>query len=129
MAASLIAPIMIAIAYGAALSPLVGAGIGAAGLALICFIIWRTSPVVAIDDCVFRVGSAHLPKRNVGNVQVITRQESDELLRNDGRYFTALRGSSPQVLLINVDDLDDPHVGWLITLRHAAPFALALSQK
>jgi hypothetical protein len=129
MAASLITPIMIAIAYGAALSPLVGAGIGMVGLALICFIIWRTSPVVAVGDRTFRVGSAHLPRRNVGDVHVITRQESDELLRKDGRYFTALRGSSPHVLVIDVNDLDDPHVGWLISLRRAAPFALALSQK
>jgi hypothetical protein len=120
---------MVAIAYGAAFTIQIGLTIGAAGFALICFIIWRTSPMVRVDDHTFCVGSAQIPRQDVSEVRIITRQDADRLLGEDGRFFTAIRGSSPHILMFHVSDPGDPHVGWLVSLRHPEPFALALTQK
>jgi hypothetical protein len=126
---SLIAPAMLAIAYGAALSPVVGLLIGMIGIFVILAIIALTSPLVCVDAQTFKVGKAALPRQCIASASVIPAEDVDTILRADGRYFTAIRGSAPQVLHLVLSDLDDPHVGWLVRLQNAEAFALDLMPK
>jgi hypothetical protein len=126
---SMVAPAMLAIAYGAAVSAIVGVMIGTIGILLILAVIVLTSPLVSVDSQALTVGRAELPRQSIASVAVIPAEDVEEILRTDGRYFTAIRGSAPQVLHIVVSDAEDPHVGWLVRLHDANAFALDLTPK
>jgi len=126
---SFFAPAMLAIAYGAAVSPMVGLGIGAIGILIILTVVVLTSPLITLNPQAFTVGKAELPRESIAAVEVMPAGDVDELLQADGRYFTAIRGSAPCVLHLEVIDSDDPHRGWVVRLRHADAFALDLQPK
>lgn len=119
---------VLAIAYGAAYDPAWGWLILATGTALAWGVLIGTSPVVRVDDRVFRAGTARLPRSCVGGVEPLDREAMRERLRSgDARAFLMLRSwSSRQGVLVNVLDPDDPHPYWLITTRRPARLADAL---
>lgn len=126
---SLIVPVMLTVAYGAATTPLIGAIIGVLGLLIVLLVVFLTTPIVSLNDEVFCVGGAILPRYTIQSVVLMPATDVDALLQTDARYFTAIRGSAPEVLCLRIADSNDPHVGWIIRLRSAAAFALALSTK
>ena len=62
---------MLAVAYGAALDPWVGWLILVVLGGIVAVALWRSSPVVRVDELVFRAGPARLPLRCVGDVAAL----------------------------------------------------------
>lgn len=126
---ALIMPVMVGVAYGAVFGPLIGIAVAMAGGAIAAAVLWRTSPVIAWQHDTLHVDRARLPRSAIASATAIDRAEADRLLRDDGRYFTAIRRGSPHVLRIDIADPQDPHVGWLVSVRDRDAFALAITGK
>lgn len=128
-AMALVIPVMVAIAYGAVFGPLIGVAVAVAGTAIAGAVMWRTSPVIAWQDDVLRVDRAELPGPAIASVTALDRATAEQLLREDGRFFTAIRRGSPHVLRIDIADPQDPHIGWLVSIRDRDAFTLAINGK
>lgn len=117
-----VAPVaMLAVAYGSALGASAGLIVGACGVALAVWLLWISSPVLAVDSRDFRAAAARLPVPSIGDVQVVDRAEIKTLRGpgSDARLFVVLRPwSASAAVLVNLDDADDPHPAWLISTRH-----------
>jgi hypothetical protein len=124
----MILPAMVAIAYGSAVHWWLGGAIFVAGGIAMGLLLWRTAPVVAIDQSGdLRVARARLPRAACGPARPVTWLEADELLRQDARTFTALRRwYSRQAIAVDVRDETDPHSRWIISVRDPEGFVLAL---
>ncbi len=127
----MILPAMVAIAYGAAVHWWLGAAIFMAGAFAVGLLLWRTAPVVSIDQSGdLLVARARLPRAARGSARPVTWLEADELLRQDARTFTALRRwYSRQAIAVDVRDDTDPHSRWIISVRDPEGFALALGDE
>jgi hypothetical protein len=120
----------LAIAYGAALGTVAGLVVMSLAGGLAVWLLWITAPVVEIDTKELVVGGARLPRRFVGDVEVVDRSRIRELggPGADARVFTALRPwSARDGLLVRVTDSEDPHPAWLFSSRHPARAAEALA--
>lgn len=116
------------IAYGYAISNLVGwltfgilAAIGCGMLAL-------TTPTVRVDDAVFRAGPARLPLRYVGDVRVLEPEKVATAHRaSDSSAFLLLRRwAANGAVGVVVADERDPHPYWLVSTRSPNRLAEAL---
>ena len=126
---SLIIPIMVGVAYGAVFGPFIGVAVAIAGAAIAGAVMWRTSPVIAWRNDILHVDRAQLPGSAIASVTCLDRMNAEQLLRDDGRFFTAIRRGSPHVLRIDINDSQDPHIGWLVSTRDPDAFALAIRRK
>lgn len=129
IAAALIIPAMVAIAYGAVFGPEAGIVVAVLGLIVIAVVVWRISPRISVDEDGLHVDRATLPRSAIAGVDVIEDSHADEVLRDDMRYYTALRRGVPKVLRAQLRDTQDPHRGWLISVRNPEAFVLALDPK
>ncbi len=127
-ALAMILPAMVAIAYGSALQWWAGAVLFAIGAGAAIWLLWRTAPVIAVDESgALLVAGARLPREAQGPLRTVTLDDVDELLRGDARAFTALRPwYSRDALVIDVVDSNDPHTRWIFSVRDSKGFALAL---
>jgi hypothetical protein len=127
----MILPVMVAIAYGSAVHWWLGAAIFIAGGFAMGLLLWRTAPVIAINDSGdLLVARARLPRDARGPARPVTWLEADELLRQDARTFTALRRwYSRQAIAVDVRDETDPHSRWIFSVRDPEGFALALGDE
>jgi hypothetical protein len=125
---AMILPAMIAIAYGSALQWWAGAVLFGIGAGAAIGLLWRTSPVIAVDESgALLVAGARLPREAQGDLQAVTLKDVDELLRDDARAFTALRPwYSRSAIVVDVVDPDDPHTRWIFSVRDPSGFSLAL---
>jgi hypothetical protein len=117
------------VAYGFPLGA--GAGVAAFGVAqgLVTWWLLGTAPLVVVDDRVFRAGRARLPLRHVGRIAPLdvaqTRDARGRLA--DPAAYLCLRSWVSRSVLVEVDDLDDPHPYWLVSTRHGHALAAALA--
>mgnify|MGYP006278403785 CR=1 FL=1 len=123
---------MLAIAFGAALGAHIGWLIGIGGGALAILAIVASSPIVAVDDEVFRVGRARLPHSAIGRVKALDAAATKEL--RDGNYdaswYWVIRPvTGPAAVVVEVIDERDPHPAWIVTSRHPARLAAALDSQ
>jgi hypothetical protein len=127
----MVAPGMLAIAYGSALNWWFGAAIFALGGIAMVVLLWRTAPVIAVDSSGdLLVARARLPRAARGLVRPITWLEADDLLRQDARTFTALRRwYSHEAVAVDILDATDPHSRWIFSVRDSQGFALALGEE
>lgn len=125
----LILPSMLAIAYGSVFGAVVGIVILVTGVVLLLLFVHVTSPVVHVhEDGSLSVGQATLPRSAMGGTAVLTSAQARQALNADARFFVMLRPwYSKQVLRVDVTDPDDPHVGWLVSVRRPDSFQLALA--
>jgi hypothetical protein len=120
-------PVMLAIAYGSVFGNVVGIAILVSSAGIVLLFVYVTSPVVQVRaDGSLQAGSAILPKSAIGDMTVLTGAEARQALNADARFFVMLRPwYSKQVLRIDVADPDDPHIGWLVSVRNPRDFQLA----
>jgi hypothetical protein len=120
----------LAVAYGAAIGAMAGYVVLAATGALTLWLMWITSPTIQVDDKGLRVAGAQLPRGVIGAVEVVDRGRIRDLRGPgaDARVFTALRPwSARDGLLVEIIDPEDPHPAWLVSSRHPARAAAALT--
>ncbi len=121
---------MVAIAYGAALGSGVGWIGGALGILGLGLLMWRGSPLLIVTDQALIAGSAVLPLSTIGEVRIVDRDAIAALRgpQGDARLYVVLRPSStPDGLLVIVEDPDDPHPAWLLSSRHPQRMAEVLT--
>jgi hypothetical protein len=120
-------PVMLAIAYGSVFGHIVGIAILVSGIGIVLLFVYVTSPVVQVcADGSLQAGSAILPRSAIGETAVLTAAEARTALNADARFFVMLRPwYSKQVLRIDVTDPNDPHIGWLVSVRNPRDFQLA----
>ena len=87
-----------------------------------------TTPVVEVNDALFIAGRARLPRSAVAGVAAFTGSEAtaERGTRLDARAWLLLRGWTPGVVKVQLDDPSDPTPYWLVSTRHPAQLAAAL---
>lgn len=102
----------------------------AAGLyGAIVVILLVTTPTVEVDDTLFTAGRARLPLSAVASATAFTGAEATEQRGTalDVRAWLLLRGWIPGVVKVQLDDPSDPTPYWLVSTRHPAELAAALT--
>jgi hypothetical protein len=99
--------------------PAAAAGLGAA--ALVATLLVRASTVVEVgEDGALRAGRAVLPARVVAGGEAARGERARELRGPalDARTHLCLRGWVDGVVLLRLDDPQDPTPSWLVSTRH-----------
>lgn len=88
-----------------------------------------TTPVVEVDDAVFTAGRARLPRTVIASVTSFTGEDATAQrgTQLDARAWLLLRGWIPDVVKVQLDDPSDPTPYWLVSTRHPAELAAALT--
>ncbi len=117
------------IAYGHWLGTTAGIGAFLISEAIVAFLLITRTPLVVVDDVVFRAGKARLPLRHVGRIVPLDRNESITAkgAAADPRAYLCSRGWIPESVLVEVTDELDPHPYWLVSTRHAHDLASSLA--
>jgi hypothetical protein len=114
---------MLAVAYGAALGTGPGFAVAIPGVLVGAWLLWISSPVVAVDDQGLSAAGARLPQQSIGDVEIVDKA-TIRALRGpgaDARMYVVLRPwSASSAVLVNLDDADDPHPAWLVSTRNPA---------
>jgi hypothetical protein len=89
-----------------------------------------TTPAVDVDDALFTAGRARLPRTAIATVTAFTGQEATAQrgTQLDARAWLLLRGWIPGLVKVQLDDPSDPTPYWLVSTRHPAKLAAALSE-
>ncbi|HEY4151721.1 MAG TPA: DUF3093 domain-containing protein [Pseudolysinimonas sp.] len=90
-----------------------------------------TTPRVEIDDALFVAGRARLPLVVVADATAFTGAEATAQrgTQLDARAWLLLRGWIPGLVKVKLDDPSDPTPYWLVSTRHPAQLAAALTKK
>jgi len=117
------------VAYGHWLGTTAGIGAFLISEAIVAFLLITRTPLVVVDDAVFRAGKARLPLRHVGRIVPLDRDESITAkgAAADPRAYLCSRGWIPESVLVEVTDELDPHPYWLVSTRHAHDLASSLA--
>lgn len=88
-----------------------------------------TTPVVEVDDAVLAAGRARLPRAVIATVTSFTGTEATAQrgTQLDARAWLLLRGWIPGLVKVQLDDPSDPTPYWLVSTRHPAQLAAALT--
>jgi hypothetical protein len=89
-----------------------------------------TTPAVDVDDALFTAGRARLPRTAIAAVTAFTGQEATAQrgTQLDARAWLLLRGWIPGLVKVQLDDPSDPTPYWLVSTRHPAALAAALTK-
>ncbi|HEU0205371.1 MAG TPA: DUF3093 domain-containing protein [Pseudolysinimonas sp.] len=89
-----------------------------------------TTPAIEVDDALFAAGRARLPRSAIASVTAFTGDEATAQrgTRLDARAWLLLRGWIPDLVKVHLDDPSDPTPYWLVSTRHPAELAAALSR-
>jgi len=90
-----------------------------------------TTPAVDVDDALFTAGRARLPLSAVASATSFTGHEAaaQRGTQLDARAWLLLRGWIPGVVKVQLDDPTDPTPYWLVSTRHPAELAAALTKQ
>jgi hypothetical protein len=126
---SLLLTTTLGVAYGHVLGTRAGVLTFACAQALVSVWLLATAPLVVVDDRVFRAGRARLPLAVVGRIAPLDVEQSRDAQGRlaDPAAYLCLRGWIARSVLVEVDDLDDPHPYWLVSSRHGHALAGALA--
>jgi len=115
-------------AYGHAVSPQVGVGVGVVAFTLAAVGLTRVSATVVVDDRGLSAGPAHLPWDAVGDVESLDAAEARSRRGpgGDPRAYLMLRGWVPTAVTVRVDDPRDPTPYWFVSTRRPDRLAAAL---
>lgn len=121
---------VLAVAYATAYGALVGWVIEVAVTAVLWAAIVALSPVIRVDDRVFRAGRARLPLTVTGEIVALDGPSMVAQRRHgDGRAFVVMRTwAAPGGVSVQVQDPRDPHPSWLVTSRRPQALAQALQE-
>jgi|APCry1669188879_1035177.scaffolds.fasta_scaffold02801_8 hypothetical protein len=117
------------IAYGHWLGNNAGLGAFLVSETIVAFLLITRTPIVSVDDAVFRAGKARLPLQHVGRIVTLDRNETITAkgAAADPRAYLCSRGWIPESILVEVTDEIDPHPYWLVSTRHAHELATILA--
>ncbi len=117
------------IAYGHWLGTPAGVMAFVVSEAIVAFLLITRTPIVSVDEHVFRAGKARLPLNYVGRIVPLTRDESITAkgAAADPRAFLCTRGWIPESILVEVTDDEDPHPYWLVSTRRGHDLASILA--
>ncbi|MDP1876068.1 MAG: DUF3093 domain-containing protein [Actinomycetota bacterium] len=121
---------MLAIAYGGALGLAAGVAVGTLGGALVGWLLWITSPEVAVDAAGLHAAGAVLPPWALGPATVLDRAgvARQRGPGSDARLYVVLRPwSAARGVLVEVRDPQDPHPAWLVSSRRPELLAAAVT--
>lgn len=90
---------------------------------------WIGGAAVEVRDGVLYAGAAHIPLGHVGAVEALDAEETRRALgvEADARAFLVIRPYLKRSVRIQITDPDDPTPYWLVSSRHPATLAQALS--
>lgn len=123
--ASGVAPLTLGVAYGSAITALVG---WAVGLVLTLFVgvtLIRTAPTIRVTDDGVWAKRVFLPRQFIGDVTPLDSNAA-QLLRGvhaNGRAFMVLRGWVDTAVRMDVDDQLDPTPYWYMSTRRPLDLA------
>ena len=95
-------------------------------LAISVLFLSRTSPLqIRIDSTQLYVGNAHIERRYVGEVKVLSASQMAQRRTRDAdpRAYLQLRFWVKQGIEIEIKDVRDPHPYWLVSSRHGEKIA------
>lgn len=121
---------MLAVAYGSALGLPAGAAVGTIGVGLAAWLLWITSPVVAVDAAGLHAAGAVLPAWALGPATVLDGAGVAQRRGPgcDARTYLVLRPwSAARAVLVAVRDPQDPHPAWLVSSRRPESLAAAVA--
>jgi hypothetical protein len=97
--------------------------------AIVAFLLLTRTPLVTVDDDVFRAGKARLPLKYVGRIVPLDRGETVTAkgAAADPRAYLCSRGWIAESVLVEVTDQDDPHPYWLVSTRRGHELAQTLA--
>ncbi len=89
----------------------------------------RTAPLVEVRGGELRAGAAHIPLGLLGPAQALDAAATRHALGPglDARTFVCLRGWVRTAVLVPVHDPADPTPAWLVSSRHPAELAAAIT--
>lgn len=119
------------IAYGYALGTSAGILVATAAAVLVVVGLLAATPVVRVDEQVFRAGRARLPLSFVGTVTALDRESSlaaRGIDLNPGAYLLLRTWSAPRLIMVQVSDKRDPHPYWLVSSRRPEELARVLQE-
>jgi hypothetical protein len=118
------------VAYGYPLGLAVGITTFTLTMGLVAWMLVATAPLVQVDDTVFRAGRARLPLRFVGRIAPLDPDQTRDVKgpKADPSAYLCTRGWTPRSVLVEVDDLDDPHPYWIVSTRRGTELAVALAR-
>lgn len=119
------------VAYGYAISFLVGAGVAGAAFGLASLGLVRVATVVTVSAPGLLVGDACLPWNAIGDVETLDPNAARKRRGTgaDSRAFVLLRGWVPTAVAVTVDDPKDPTPYWYVSCRSPAALAAALRDR
>jgi hypothetical protein len=117
------------IAYGRAYGIDLGVIVGVAATILVTIGLIVNTPLIQVDELVFRVGRARLPLQYVGKIQKLDEEQSRRARSTDANsnaHFQ-LRGGIKNTVIVEVTDPQDPHPYWQVSSRNPDALISALS--
>jgi len=125
-----IGPVMLGVAYGHAISPLVGWLVAAAMIALIVPALAGTAPVLEVDEDGLKAGRAFLEAEYFGEATALDPTQARRLrgVEADGRAYVVLRGWLSTAVRLEVADDRDPTPYWYLSTKNPQGLASALNQ-
>lgn len=122
---------VLGVAYGSAYGTAAGLAVFLPPVLLAYAAMWVTSPVVRVDDRVFRAGRARLPLAHVGAAAALDAAAARDARGRDAdpRAFLLLRTwTTGRAVRVAVTDPEDPHPYWLVSARRPDRVVEALTR-
>lgn len=122
---------VLGIAYGSAYGTAAGLAVFFPPVLVAYAALWVTSPVVRVDDRVFRAGRARLPLAYAGPATALDATAARDARGRDAdpRAFLVLRTwTTGRAVKVAVTDPEDPHPYWLVSTRRPERVVEALTR-
>lgn len=100
----------------------------ALSMALIGWLIYSSTVTIEVTDEYFRIDQAKLPRRFVGEVRALTKEETRRSRgpEADPACYMILRGWISTAVIVTNTDSDDPVPYWFVSTRKPQELAAAL---
>ncbi len=121
----------LAVAYGAVFGMVIGTITFVLLAALAGWLLWRTSPIIEVNDTGLRAGKAFIEFRYIGLVATLDFAAMRHAGQSgaDPRAYRLVRGlSAKEGVSIEVVDDEDPHPYWLISTDRPTELSAAIAE-
>jgi len=121
--------VSLGIAYGEAYGLGLGIATAVSSSIVVAIGLVLTSPVVQVDELSFKAGKATLPRKFIGKVTQLNRDETRDSFRNRAHHqaFFLMKFWISESVIVENTDQDDPHPYWHVSSRHAKALSDALN--
>lgn len=114
-------------------APLDGAiavAVGAAVAVLVVVVLVVTSPVIAVEDGTLRAGRARIPVHFLGDASALMGEDARRVRGPglDPKSYHLIRGGIDGVVVVDLQDPDDPVPSWVVSSRTPDRLAAAVQR-